>query len=126
MNIPKDLLYTKTHEWVKKLPNGNVKVGLSDFAQHSLGDLVFVGLPDVGSKVGKGTSFADVESVKAVSEVFSPVDGKVVAINEALTDDAKAINDAPYDSWLIEVGNITAEAELLNPDQYSKLCEEGE
>ena len=95
MNFPEDLKYAKSHEWVKTLEDGTVLVGLSDYAQDALGDLVFVNLPEAGDEVTEGESFADVESVKAVSDVYSPVSGTVAEVNEGLLDAPESINEAP-------------------------------
>ena len=108
--------FTKTHEWVSN-QGKTVKVGLSDFAQKEMGDIVYVSLPAVGDTVTIGKSFSDVESVKAVSEVFSPVTGKVVAVNEELLDMPELINEAPYDAWMIEVEAAETE-ELMTEEQY--------
>ncbi|MDD3832009.1 MAG: glycine cleavage system protein GcvH [Clostridia bacterium] len=107
--------FLKTHEWL----NGN-KVGISNYAQDQLGDIVYVSLPQVGDKVYAGKSFCEVESVKAVSEVNSPVTGTVVAVNEALNDKPEFINSNPYDAWIIEV-EIESEGELLSQADYDKL-----
>ena len=122
MSIPQEYLYTKTHEWVKKLDDGTVYVGLTDYAQSELGDLVFVNLPMEGDAVEADESFADVESVKAVSDVNSPVTGVVVAVNEELNDAPVKINEAPYEAWLIQVGeleNADAIDELMSADEYA-------
>ena len=125
MNIPAELLYTKSHEWVKELENGNVQIGLTDYAQHELGDLVFVNLPEVGDKLTLEHSFADVESVKAVSDVFSPVVGEVYAINEELLDTPQSINESPYEAWLIEASEIKEKEALLSAEEYKqRLAEE--
>jgi glycine cleavage system H protein len=126
MNIPAELKYTKSHEWVKELENGNVQIGLTDYAQHSLGDLVFVNLPETGDSTALEQSFADVESVKAVSDVFSPVAGVVKAVNEELLDAPQSINESPYEAWLIEVGDITDKEDLLSAEEYQQLLDEGE
>lgn len=97
------LKYTKSHEWVKENEDGTVTVGLTDYAQQELGDLVFVNLPEVGDAVTAGEAFGDVESVKAVSDVFSPVSGDVAEINEELLDAPQMINETPYDAWMIKV-----------------------
>jgi glycine cleavage system H protein len=123
MNTPKDLLYTKSHEWVK-LDGDSAYVGLTDFAQDALGDLVFVNLPEVGDSVEAGEVFADVESVKAVSDVYSPLTGEVEEINEELLDAPEKINEAPYDAWFVKVSNISDKEELLSPEDYEKVCEE--
>ncbi len=124
-NIPKELQYTKSHEWLKKEDTLYV-VGISDYAQDALGDIVFVDLPEEGDTVTAGESFADVESVKAVSEVFSPVTGTVVAVNEALLDDPALINEDPYCSWLIKVSDVTETDELLDAAAYEEFCEKEE
>lgn len=124
MNIPADLRYTKTHEWIKE-ENGVVTVGLSDFAQQELGDLVFVNLPQVGDAVTAGEAFADVESVKAVSDVYSPVTGTVYEINEALLDAPESINQDPYGAWFIRVENVTGSVETLSAEEYEAMPKEG-
>ncbi len=126
MNQPADLLYSKTHEWVKELGDGTAWIGLTDFAQDSLGDIVFVNLPEVGDAVTAGEPFADVESVKAVSDVYSPVSGVVAQVNEALLDAPEKMNEDPYGAWLIKVENITEREELLEADDYSSFCESEE
>lgn len=118
MNIPKDLLYSKTHEWVKKNEDGTAYIGLTDFAQSELGDLVYVNLPEEGDPVTVEESFADVESVKAVSDVYSPVSATVVAINEELLDAPQKINEAPYEAWLVKVADIDDTVELLDAEAY--------
>lgn len=118
MNFPNDLMYTKSHEWVKMQEDGSALVGLSDYAQDALGDLVFVNLPEAGDEVQVGESFADVESVKAVSDVYSPLTGVVGAINENLLDTPEAINEAPYDAWFIKVCDITDKEELMDAEAY--------
>ncbi len=126
MKIPTELLYTKTHEWVKELENGNVQIGLTDFAQHALGDIVFVNLPEAGDGISAGDSFADVESVKAVSDIFSPVTGVVNTVNETLLDAPQSINETPYETWLVEAGDITEKEELLSPEEYEHFLQKGE
>ena len=123
MKVPENLLYTKTHEWVKTLPNGNVQVGLTDHAQHAMGELVYVSLPEPGDSVAIGEAFSDVESVKTASDVFSPVDGVVVSVNGQLADEPQAINKAPYETWLAEFGSIGAKEELLSAQQYEQLIQ---
>ena len=124
MNIPAELRYTKTHEWIKE-ENGIVTVGLSDYAQQELGDLVFVNLPQVGDTVTAGEAFADVESVKAVSDVYSPVTGAVCEINEALLDAPESINQDPYGAWFIRVENVTGTVETLSAAEYEAMPKEG-
>lgn len=123
MNYPDNLKYAKNHEWL--LQEGDtVKIGISDYAQDALGDLVFVNLPEVGDTVDVGEPFADVESVKAVSDIYSPVTGEVVAVNAELLDTPEAINGAPYDAWLIEVGSVTEYADdLMGAAAYAEHVE---
>ena len=118
MTFPKNLMYTKTHEWVLLSDDGTALVGITDYAQDQLGDLVFVNLPEPGDTVTAGESFADVESVKAVSDVLSPVTGEVEEINEVLADEPQRMNQEPYESWFIKVREITDRAELMDADAY--------
>ena len=123
MNYPAELKYSKSHEWVKM--EGDVAViGISDFAQDALGDVVFVNLPGVGDAVTAGAAFGDVESVKAVSDLVSPVSGEIVEVNEALADEAEALNSDPYGSWIIKVSGITDTEELLDAAAYEAFCAE--
>ena len=115
---PKELLYSKTHEWVKKNEDGTVYVGLTDFAQSELGELVFVNLPEEGDSVTAEESFADVESVKAVSDVMSPVTGTIIAVNEELLDAPQNINEQPYEAWFIQVGDVEGFEDLMDADAY--------
>ena len=123
MNFPEDIKYTKSHEWVKFIDDSTVLVGLSDYAQDELGDLVFINLPEEGDTVEVETAFCDVESVKAVSDVYSPVSGEVIEINEELLDNPAKVNEEPYDAWFIKVGNVTEKSELLSKDDYIKFVE---
>lgn len=123
MNTPKELLYTKSHEWVR-LEGDAAYIGLTDFAQDALGDLVFVNLPEVGDEMEAGAVFADVESVKAVSDVYSPLSGTVEEVNEELLDAPEKINEAPYDAWFVKVVGITEKEELISAEAYVKVCEE--
>ncbi|HIQ95705.1 MAG TPA: glycine cleavage system protein GcvH [Candidatus Limivivens merdigallinarum] len=125
MNYPKELCYVKSHEWVKK-EDGTVLIGITDYAQDALGDLVFVNLPEVGDEVVMGEAFADVESVKAVSDVYSPVSGVVKEINEALLDQPELINENPYEAWFIRVEQITEEEEYMNAEEYQEFAESEE
>lgn len=118
MNIPEELKYAKSHEWVKMLDDETALVGLSDYAQDALGDLVFVNLPESGDEVTAGEVFADVESVKAVSDVYSPVTGTVAEANEALLDAPESINEAPYEAWFIKVEHITDTQDLMSAAEY--------
>jgi len=126
MNIPSNLKYTKSHEWVDFVNETTVRIGLTDFAQDSLGGLVFVNLPEEGDRLSAGESLGDVESVKAVSDIYAPVTGIVSAINEELLDTPEKINEEPYGAWLVEVSEVFLEEELLNADQYEAFCKEEE
>ena len=109
-NIPSHLQYTQSHEWVSTEDNGNARIGISDHAQEALGDLVFVELPVVGDEIGQGDPCAVVESVKAASDIYAPVFGKVVAVNEDLDSNPALINADPYgDGWLFEIELIEAD-----------------
>lgn len=118
MTVLENLVYTKSHEWVKELEDNTVVIGLTDFAQSELGELVFVNLPEVGDETTAEESFADVESVKAVSDVFCPVSGEVVEVNEELLDAPELINEHPYDAWLVKIANITKKEEFLSAAEY--------
>ncbi|HWP51498.1 MAG TPA: glycine cleavage system protein GcvH [Clostridia bacterium] len=121
MNYPVDLKYSKSHEWVKM--DGDVAVvGISDFAQNALGDVVFINLPQEGDRVSAGEGFGDVESVKAVSELVSPLSGKVCAINEELLDAPEKLNADPYGAWIIKVEEISDQEELLDAAAYEAFC----
>ncbi len=119
-NIPAELKYSKSHEWIKE-EDGVFTIGLTDYAQNALGDIVFINLPEEGDEVTSGESFSDVESVKAVSDVFSPVTGTVCAVNEELLDDPAQVNEAPYEAWLIKVENVTDTEELLDAEGYEAV-----
>ena len=121
MLYPVELQYSKSHEWVK-VENGVTVVGISDFAQNALGDVVFVNLPAEGDGVTAGDAFGDVESVKAVSDLVSPVSGTVCAVNEDLLDEPEQLNKAPYDAWLIKVENVSDTEELLDAAAYEAFC----
>ena len=122
MNIPENLKYLPSHEWVL-IEGSKAKVGISDYAQHALGDVVYISLPEVGDDVTADESFADVESVKAASEVFSPVTGTVTAINDALDADAGLLNQDPYANWIIEVEFTELSDKLVDAAEYAKLIE---
>lgn len=127
--IPGDLKFLKSHEWARVEDNGQVTVGISDHAQGLLGDLVYVELPEVGDTVTAGNAVAVVESVKAASDVYSPVSGKVVAVNAALADKPETINEDAYgDGWILVVqpDSLDEVRELLSPDDYSELLEDEE
>ena len=121
MLFPAELKYSKDHEWMKE-EDGVAVIGISDFAQDALGDVVFVNLPGEGDDVTAGEAFGDVESVKAVSDLVSPVSGTVCAVNEDLLDEPEQLNKAPYDAWLIKVENVTDTEELLDAAAYEAFC----
>ena len=126
-NIPSHLQYTESHEWVSTEDNGNVRIGISDHAQEQLGDLVFVELPVVGDEINQGDPCAVVESVKAASDIYSPVSGKVMAINEGLDSDPELINADPYgDGWLFELELIDSEEldGLKDAESYAQSLED--
>ena len=121
--VLENLKYTKSHEWVSE-EDGVYTVGLTDFAQSELGDLVFVNLPEVDDDATAGEAVCDVESVKAVSDVFSPVTGVVVEVNEELLDAPELINNDPYGAWLVRVGDVSEVEELLDAAAYEAFCAE--
>ena len=123
MSIPDDLQYTKSHEWVR-VENGTVTIGITDHAQEELGDVVFVELPGVGDDIGAGDSFGTVESVKAVSDLYTPVGGEVVEVNSSLEDAPEKINDDPYgEGWIVKL-STSEEPDLLSPEEYEQVVEE--
>ncbi|WDS37578.1 glycine cleavage system protein GcvH [Pseudoxanthomonas sp.] len=127
--IPGDLKFLKSHEWARVEGNGRVTVGISDHAQGLLGDLVYVELPGVGDTVAVGTASAVVESVKAASDVYSPVSGTVVEVNDALADKPETINEDAYgEGWLyvVEISNADELGDLLDPDEYAEQMDEEE
>nr|WP_263327781.1 glycine cleavage system protein GcvH [Neobacillus sp. Marseille-Q6967] len=128
-NATASLLYSKEHEWVLQLDGNRVRIGISDYAQKQLGDIVFVENPEVDDEVTAEESMGTIESVKAVSEIYSPVSGTVVSVNEDLNDNPQTINEQPYDAgWLVEVelSNPEELKSLLNEDEYQAFIEGGE
>ncbi len=113
-----EIFFTKSHEWVQFIDDTTARAGISDYAQGELGDLVFINLPEVGDEVTAGEEFADVESVKAVSSIYSPVSGTVRAINEDLLDHPEFVNADAYEAWFVEIEDITDKSELLTEDEY--------
>ena len=124
MNFPKELKYTKDDEWVKMLDDTTALIGITDYAQDQLNDIVFVTLPAVGDEVTADTAFGDVESVKAVSDVMSPVSGKIAEINEELDDAPELLNSDPYGAWIFKVTDITDFADLLDAEAYEAFTKE--
>ncbi|MED3622475.1 glycine cleavage system protein GcvH [Bacillus thermocopriae] len=126
MSVPKELRYSKEHEWVK-VEDGKIRIGITDFAQSELGDIVFVELPEVGDEVTVNEPFGSVESVKTVSELYAPVSGKIVEINEELNDSPEFVNESPYEkAWMIvvEPSNSGELDELLTAEQYEEMIKE--
>jgi glycine cleavage system H protein len=125
--LPGDLLYTTDHEWLRREGDGSVTVGITEHAATALGDLVYVELPDIGQDVDAGGEMAVVESVKAASDVYAPVAGNVVAVNDELADDPEKINADPYgDGWIVrmELSDGLDENEMMSPDAYQQLLDE--
>ncbi len=123
MNVPGDLQYTKSHEWVRR-EEGTATIGITDHAQDELGDVVFVELPEKGTSFSAGDSFGTVESVKAVSDLYAPVGGEVVEVNETLNDSPELINEEPYGGgWMIRL-RISEDGDLLSAQEYERLVEE--
>ena len=125
MNYPVELKYSKSHEWIK-YEDGVAVIGISDFAQDALGDVVFVNLPAVDDEVTAGETFGDVESVKAVSDLISPVTGVVCEVNEELEDSPELLNEDCYGAWIMKVKCVTEEEELLDAAAYEAHCAEEE
>ena len=122
MNFPAELKYSNDHEWVKF--EGNIAViGISDYAQDAMGDVVFINLPGEGDEVTVGDTFGDIESVKTVSDVCSPVSGTIVAVNEELADAPETLNKDPYGAWIIKV-EFTEQADLMDAEAYEAFCKE--
>ena len=121
-HIPAELLYTKSHEWVKFTDETTALVGITDFAQNSLGDIVFVNLPEEGAEVSAGEAACDVESVKAVADIISPLSGTVSQANQELDGAPEKINEAPYEAWIFEVRDVSAREELLDAAAYEAFC----
>lgn len=121
MNYPAELQYSRDHEWLR-MEDGIAVIGISDFAQSELGDVVFVNLPEVGDDTTAGEPFGDVESVKAVSDLVCPVTGTVCEVNEELLDAPEKLNEDPYGAWIIKVENVTDTEEMLTAAQYEAEC----
>lgn len=127
-DIPTELKYARTHEWVREEDDGTVTVGISDHAQGALGDVVFVELPEMGADIDAGAEVAVVESVKAASDIYAPVSGEVVAVNDVLEDAPETVNSDPYgDGWIFKLRPSNAEemVDLLDAEAYTEVAEEG-
>jgi glycine cleavage system H protein len=125
LSVPEELQYTKSHEWVR-IEGDTATIGITDYAQEELGDIVFVELPEEGATFDAGDSFGTVESVKAVSDLYAPVGGEVVEVNETLGDNPEKINEDPYgDGWIVKL-RVSDEGDLLSASDYEQLLEEEE
>lgn len=127
MDIPQHLKYAKSHEWISEAEDGVVTVGITDFAQDQLGDVVFVELPQVGTRLSAGDATAVIESVKTASDIYAPLDGEITAVNQALETAPEAINEDPYGSgWLfrLAVADVSARDDLLDAEAYRAVAEE--
>lgn len=126
MNVPEDLLYTDEHEWIKRLDDSKVRIGISDYAQDQLGDVVYVELPEIGKEVAKDDLVVEIESTKSVGEVYAPFAGTISSVNDAVATTPELVNTSPYeDGWLVEIeveGEIAAEG-LLDAVAYRNLTE---
>lgn len=126
MQVPDDLLYTDEHEWIRRKTDSIVRIGITEYAQDQLGDIVYVELPEVGSKVAKDDILVEVESTKSVGEVYAPFSGKIAAVNQAVADSPELVNQSPYeDAWLVDLeleGTIATEG-LLDANAYRNLIE---
>lgn len=123
--IPSNLKYTKDHEWAL-IEGDTVTVGITDFAQSQLGDIVFVELPEVGSELESGATFGVVESIKSVSDLYAPITGTVIESNSELESSPETCNEAPYESWFVKIKATNADEfnDLLSPEDYSDICDE--
>ena len=122
LKLPADVYYTNDHEWARQ-EGDTIKIGISDYAQDQLGDIVFVELPEVGDTFEKGEEFGTLESVKAVSEIYLPIGGEIVAVNDELEDSPELVNEDPYENWIVEVrpSDDSEYEELLTRDDYMEL-----
>lgn len=124
-DLPENLKYAATHEWAKQEDDNVVRVGITDFAQQELGDLVYVELPEVGRKVKAQEQCAVVESVKTASDLYSPVSGEIVAVNDSLSDSPEQVNDAPYDAWIfcVKADETSALNQLMDAGAYQQMID---
>jgi len=125
-DLPRNLKYASSHEWASVEGDNVVRVGITDFAQEQLGDLVYIELPELGRKVAAQEQCAVVESVKTASDLFSPVSGEIVAVNPALNDEPEQINDDPYKAWIfcVKANDLSALDQLLDADAYQRLIDQ--
>lgn len=124
-HLPQNLKYAKSHEWSKLEDDNIIRIGITDFAQEQLGDLVYIDFPEIGKQLTRGEQCAVVESVKTASDLFSPVNGTIIAINEAIADTPEQVNDEPYDTWLfcIKANNPTELNDLMDAESYLHMIE---
>ncbi|WP_374090286.1 glycine cleavage system protein GcvH [Methylomicrobium lacus] len=124
-DLPENLKYAATHEWAKQESDNVVRVGITDFAQQELGDLVYVELPEVGRKVEAKEQCAVVESVKTASDLYSPVSGEIVAVNDSLSDSPEQVNDAPYDAWIfcVKADDTSTLDQLMDAGAYQQMID---
>lgn len=122
--MSKEIKFAKTHEWVQFISETEAIIGISDFAQSELGDIVFINLPIPGDEFKVSESFGDVESVKAVSDLHLPVAGVISEINEEILENPAKVNEDPYGAWFVKVQDVTGQDELMNSEEYEKFCKE--
>lgn len=123
MKVLDNLFYTESHEWVKFEDDGTATVGITDFAQSELGDIVYVNLPEVDDVMEAGKRFCDVESVKAVSDVYAPISGTIMAVNEDLMDSPEGVNEDAYGAWFVKVSDVNNKDRLMSAEAYVALVE---
>jgi len=123
MKVLDNLFYTESHEWVKFEDDGTATVGITDFAQSELGDIVYVNLPEVDDVMEAGKRFCDVESVKAVSDVYAPISGTIVEVNENLMDSPESVNEDAYEAWFVKVSDVNNKDRLMSAEAYVALVE---
>lgn len=123
MKVLDNLFYTESHEWVKFEDDGTATVGITDFAQSELGDIVYVNLPEVDDVMEAGKRFCDVESVKAVSDVYAPISGTIVEVNETLMDSPESVNEDAYEAWFVKVSDVNNKDRLMSAEAYVALVE---
>jgi glycine cleavage system H protein len=128
MNFPADLKYTKSHEWVRTEADGTLVIGITDHAQSALGDIVFIGLPDVGKQVSAGKDEVVIESVKAAADVYAPADGEVIAVNDPLPDSPEQVNQDPYGAWMFKLkpSSPPAAGALMDASAYQQMIQDEE
>ncbi|NCC83373.1 MAG: glycine cleavage system protein GcvH [Clostridia bacterium] len=124
MKYPDNLLYSKSHEWLQELEDGSVLIGITAYAAEQMGGVVYVDLPEADDEAELGESFAEAESVKAVSEIISPVSGVISVVNQDLEDQPNLLNDSPYDAWIVRVSDVSEREELMDAAAYEAFVAE--